>query len=162
MCQHIDCLLAHTESAQSTGTVDRRLQKPSQMMISCYDRSGSLEGIRFLLLLSSSDVKASHLSPESAYVRGHVCVLHVFVVVYRYACVHAVYASGGQRVMFDVFLYCSPLCLLKKGLSLNPELSCLARLSGSQDPGIFMSPQPQHWDYKHTPLVFCACVASTL
>lgn len=127
MCQHI-AGLAHTECPVYWNG-GQEASKSSQIMISCYDRSGSLEGIRFLLLLSSSDVKASHLSPKCAYVCEHACVLHVYVVVYRYACVHTVCACGGQRVMFDVFLYCSPLCFLKKVLSLNPELSCLARLS---------------------------------
>lgn len=131
MCQHIYCQPGSHGECPVYWNGRQEDSKPSQIMMSCYDRSGSLEGIPFLLLLSSSDGKAFHLSPKRAYVHGHGCLLHVYVVVYRYACVHhTVCACGGQRAMFDVFLYCSPLCFLKKGLSLNPELSCLARLSG--------------------------------
>lgn len=58
-------------------------------------------------------------------------------------------------MMLDVFLYCSPLCFLREGLSLNPELSYLVRLTGQQVPGILMSPLPQ----AHTPVfcLFCFC-----
>lgn len=61
MCQHI-AGLAHTECPVYWNG-GQEASKSSQIMISCYDRSGS------------------------AHVCGHACVLHVYVVVYRYACV---------------------------------------------------------------------------
>ena len=76
-------------------------------------------------------------------------------------CVH-MHACGGQRLMLDVFLYCSSPCFLRQALLLNLELSYLPRLAGQQISRILLSPRCQNWDYKHTSLVSRASVTSAL
>lgn len=42
-----------------------------------------------------------------------------------------------------------PLYFLRQDLSLSLELTNSARLAGQQTLGIFYSPSPHHWDYRH-------------
>lgn len=48
-----------------------------------------------------------------------------------------------------VFLHCSPSCILRQGLSVNPE-SPQTQLNqpASKPPGLLLSP-PQRWNYRH-------------
>lgn len=79
-------------------------------------------------------------------------------------------SCGSQRLILDTFLHHSPpYCFLRKGLSLNQELTYSV-------PGIWLFPLPPHWDSRHGPLhltfsheflgiklkISCLHVASTL
>lgn len=56
-----------------------------------------------------------------------VCVRHVYAGAHAHVCM-----CGGQKLMLDVFPYCSPPSFLKQGLSVNLDLTAPARLAGQQ------------------------------
>lgn len=76
------------------------------------------------------------------YVYVHV---HVCVCTFKDVLTH-VWMCGGQTSTLDVFSIALHLIFLRQGLSLNPELSILARLADRQAQYVFLSLPPQPWN----------------
>lgn len=79
-----------------------------------------------------------------------VCAcVHVLCVVY--ACIASISVCGGQRwwCLSSLMLYV--LTFLRRGLSLNPEFTHLAKSASQWAPGTLLHPPPQSKDYKHLP-----------
>lgn len=78
------------------------------------------------------------VSSPSLDAHAHVCT-----------CVHVCVQCVDQRLTLGTFANHSPCnCFLKQGLSLNLELSGLARLTGVQALDIILSFLFQYWDHR--------------
>lgn len=68
-----------------------------------------------------------------------VCSMHVHMFMYMWVCVYiCVSMCRGERLVLNVFLYCSPLYFFRQRLTQNLEHMDSIRLAAQQVPGIFM------------------------
>lgn len=70
-------------------------------------------------------------SPRGEESSWYFSLFLFYVCMYVPMCVHT-YARGGKRALLSVFLHCCPLCILRRGLSLNQEFWLHSLISKDQ------------------------------
>lgn len=80
---------------------------------------------------------------------GIIGIYHLCLILHAFLCdgrVHTyVHARGSKKLISRVFLNCSPLCILRQGLSLYLEFINMARLVAQLMPGSFLFLSLKHW-----------------